>query len=328
MRALGSAFNRFFERHLFGWLVTGAVIGWLGSSFLAGGRGLVPAFFAYMTLVSSLKCSWRDVGRVVTHPGPLVLALLLLHLAVPALVKAVSLFVPPASAEIFAGFLLVGAVPIGVTSAIWTGLAGGDVPLALTAVTLDTMLSPLVTPTVISGFLGQEVAIDLADLQAALLRMLVIPAAAGLTVHDLSGGTVHPKVIPYLGPPAHLMLVAVMAINVAAVRGALDAQSVSLGWWVLGAFLLVVADYGLGFLVPKALGYPAATTIALVFSVGIRNLSAGLVIAMEHFPPATGIPVVLSMIFQQPLAALCLRHLVPSPDGPEPPPLPQKVARD
>ncbi len=316
MRTWGLTFNRFFEGHLFACLVAGSMVGWWGNDLLSQGRFLVPAMFAYMTFVASLRCSWSDVRRVVTHPGPLVVTLVLLHGVVPLLVRLVAVVVPPASAEIFAGFILVGAVPIGVTSAIWTGLAGGDVPLALTAATLDTMLSPLLTPAVISLFLGMEVRIDLWGLQFALLQMLVIPAAIGLTVRDLSNGTAHARGAPFLGPPAHLMLVAVIAINVATVRGALEARSVALGWWVLGAFLLVAADYALGVWVPRRLGYPPPVTTALAYSVGIRNLSAGLVIAMEHFPPATGIPVVLSMIFQQPLAALLRRWLQPRASTP------------
>ncbi|RCK80871.1 MAG: Bile acid sodium symporter [Candidatus Ozemobacter sibiricus] len=333
MRTLGSSINRFFEAHLFACLLAGSTVGWLLDNLLAQGRFLVPGMFAFMTFVASLRCSWSDVRRVLAHPGPLLVTLLLLHLAVPLLVKLAARFVPPASPEILAGFILVGAVPIGVTSAIWTGLAGGDVPLALTAATLDTMLSPLVTPAVISLFLGLEVQIDLWGLQLALLQMLVIPAAIGLTVRDMSGGAAHERAAPFLGPPAHAMLVAVIAINVATVRGALEARSVDLGWWVLGAFLLVAADYLLGLAVPRGLGYPPPVATALAYSVGIRNLSAGLVIAMAHFPPATGIPVVLSMLFQQPLAALLRHWLQPrtarpteTPDFPLSPPTPDQAA--
>jgi predicted Na+-dependent transporter len=163
--------------------------------------------------------------------------------------------------------------------------------------------------------------------------MLVIPAAIGLTVRDMSGGAAHERAAPFLGPPAHAMLVAVIAINVATVRGALEARSVDLGWWVLGAFLLVAADYLLGLAVPRGLGYPPPVATALAYSVGIRNLSAGLVIAMAHFPPATGIPVVLSMLFQQPLAALLRHWLQPrtarpteTPDFPLSPPTPDQAA--
>ena len=42
----------------------------------------------------------------------------------------------------------------------------------------------------------------------------------------------------------------------------------------------------------------------MMFSGGMRNISAGAVLAISYFPPAVAVPVVLGMLFQQTLASL------------------------
>jgi bile acid:Na+ symporter, BASS family len=46
------------------------------------------------------------------------------------------------------------------------------------------------------------------------------------------------------------------------------------------------------------------TTVSLLFTGGMRNISAGAVIAVQYFPAAVAVPVVLAMLFQQVLASL------------------------
>lgn len=41
-----------------------------------------------------------------------------------------------------------------------------------------------------------------------------------------------------------------------------------------------------------------------MFSGGMRNISAGAVLAVSYFPPAVAVPVVLGMLFQQTLASI------------------------
>ena len=73
---------------------------------------------------------------------------------------------------------------------------------------------------------------------------------------------------------------------------------------VLVVFLLVVAGFLTGYAGTLALSDRSrATAMAMIYNVGIRNISSGLVIATTYFPPAVGIPVLLYILYQQPLAA-------------------------
>jgi bile acid:Na+ symporter, BASS family len=44
--------------------------------------------------------------------------------------------------------------------------------------------------------------------------------------------------------------------------------------------------------------------IALIFTGGMRNISAGAVIAIAFFPAEVAVPVVVGMLFQQILASI------------------------
>ncbi|MBP7636024.1 bile acid:sodium symporter family protein [Candidatus Ozemobacteraceae bacterium] len=318
LRRWGEGFNSLFEEWLFACVFLFMVAGWYFAPYMSpvAGRTVVPLLFAFMTWLTSMKCSWGEIGRIAAHPGPILVILTLLHLGVTFFGWGIGRLLYPGHADIIAGFVLCGAIPIGVTSAIWTGLAGGDVALTLAAVTIDTLLSPIVVPAVILLFLGQSIELNLTAIMFDLLKMIVIPSLVGLTMHDLSGGSLYPRVKPFLGPFANLALGLVVAINVATTRQTIVTLDFSLGF-LLAVILLVVAfGYWAGAFVPRKLGYDGKTTAAVAYAVGIRNLSAGLVIALGHFPTLTIVPVVVSMLFQQPLAAFVRPRIAKNQGGP------------
>jgi predicted Na+-dependent transporter len=61
-----------------------------------------------------------------------------------------------------------------------------------------------------------------------------------------------------------------------------------------------LVSYGLG----KWISPDRKTQIAIAYSGGVRNYTVGMVIAAAFFPPAAGIPVLLAMLFQHPMALL------------------------
>ncbi len=318
LRRWGDGFNGLFEEWLFACVFLFMIAGWYLAphSSLAAGRTMVPLLFAFMTWLTSLKCSWREMARIAAHPGPVLVILTLLHLGVTFFGWGIGRLLYPGHADVIAGFVLCGAIPIGVTSAIWTGLAGGNVALALAAVTFDTLLSPIVVPAVILLFLGQSIELNLTAIMVDLLKMIVVPSLIGLTMHDLSGGSLYPRVKPFLGPFANVALGLVVAINVATTRQTIVTLDISLGFLLVVILLVVSFGYWAGAFVPRKLGYDGKTAAAVAYSVGIRNLSAGLVIALGHFPTLTIVPVVVSMLFQQPLAALVRPHIAEKTGGP------------
>jgi predicted Na+-dependent transporter len=72
------------------------------------------------------------------------------------------------------------------------------------------------------------------------------------------------------------------------------------------AFLVLfiaASGYALSWMVGACLRWEKADIITLTFTGGMRNISAGAVLATTYFPAAVAVPVVLGMLFQQMLAS-------------------------
>jgi bile acid:Na+ symporter, BASS family len=137
--------HRFLSRHML-WMLLGAMLGgWYWGAALQGLRSWIPLVFGLMTLATSLRCSWRELGRILRRPGLLMGLLAIMHVLVPAIGLSIGRLVLPDRPDLLAGIVLMGALPVGVTAVIWTGLAKGNIALALAAITTDMLLCPLVT---------------------------------------------------------------------------------------------------------------------------------------------------------------------------------------
>ncbi|RPJ57858.1 MAG: bile acid:sodium symporter family protein [Acidobacteria bacterium] len=294
--------NRLAESRMYVIVAVGIVSGWVlpGLDRLTG---LVPYLFAYMMFATALSISARDIARVAKMPGAVILIIGTLHLVMPLIAVGLGKSFFGGESEIAVGMVLAALVPVGVMSVIWTGLAGGDVPLALTVVALDSLLSPLVLPGTAALFLGNGVEFDAWSLMIGLVWMIVLPTCAGVSLHDLSGGKIGRRLAPINGAASKACMLSIIAINIAAIRGILEKTPVSVGP-VLGILPVQVASgFLIGLVGGKLLKWPEPRARTLTFSVGLRNISAGIVIALQYFSPAAAIPVVLVIVFQQPLAA-------------------------
>lgn len=301
-------FNHYLEQHMFIVIFSGLFLGLICPA-LDVWKPAAPVLFGYMTLVTALSISWRGVLGVVKLPGPVLVILLLLHAVIPVGSLVMSSLVFGYASQFTVGMVLAVLIPIGVTSVIWTGLAGGETPLALTAVTVDSLISPFLVPASVLLFLGHSVVFDSTSLMIGLFWMIVLPTLVGISLHDLSKGTIGSKWAFINGPLSKISLSLVVAINVAAAHEVISGMHFAfaplLGLLLIQAF----AGYLLGWCVSKMLGYSQERTAAMTFSVGMRNISAGIVIAISYFSPQATVPVVLAMLFQQPLASLFHRWL-------------------
>jgi predicted Na+-dependent transporter len=296
-------FNSMLEKRMFLVIFSGLLLGLLFPG-LDRWKALVPILFGYMTLVTALNISWKGVLGVITIPGPILLVLLLLHGVMPLFSLGISTLTWGYSSQFTVGMVLAVLIPIGVTSVIWTGLAEGETPLALTAVTIDSLISPFLVPASVMIFLGRSVQFDSRSLMVGLFWMIVLPTIAGITLHDLSKGTIGPKYSVINGPISKVFLSLVVAINVAAAHEIIIKMHAAFAPLLALLCLQALAGYLLGLFTAKGLKYSYARTAGMTFCVGMRNISAGIVIAIQYFSPQATIPVVLAMIFQQPLASL------------------------
>ncbi|KJS16354.1 MAG: bile acid:sodium symporter [Peptococcaceae bacterium BRH_c4b] len=261
------------------------------------------ALFAYMTFIVSLETSYRDFFHVLTKPWLTLWMLFLIHGVMPLVAWVIGHLFYPDSALTRLGFLIGAAIPIGVTSIIWTSIVRGDVTLALVAVTVDTVLSPLLLPVYIALVAGRSVHIDYIHLLLGLFGMVTIPSLLGMAFNDLSSGKLSRYSRSLGGFTSKVALFGVVYINASAVVPEIS-WGTPLVKMLLVILLLVMSGYYLGYAGSFVLRDRRRSTVAaMIYNVGMRNISFGSVLAVAYFPAAVAVPVTLAMLYQQPLAA-------------------------
>jgi predicted Na+-dependent transporter len=265
--------------------------------------GLI-ALFGYATFVTALETSLVQFGKVLSKPWVSLWTLGLAHLVSPLIAWLAGYFFYPDDSSIRIGYLVAASVPVGVTSVIWTSIARGNVPVALVTLALDTVIVPFFLPAFFLVTLGQALHINYKEMALQLLWMITIPSIVGMTLHDIFKEKAVAFSKGFGGITAKVTFYVVIFINAALVAPVVD-WSPAILKMVLITFFIVAFSYFLGYLGSLVVkGRPRDVAVAMVYSVGIRNISSGLVLAIAHFPPAVAVPITLFILFQQPLASL------------------------
>ncbi len=125
-----------------------------------------------------------DFLRVVRRPWAVAVGVFLQFLVMPlvgfSLAKALGF-----SGELAAGCVLIGSVAGGTASNVIAFLAKADVALSVTMTCCSTLLSPFVTPLAMKVFAGCFVEIDATKMMFEILKVVIVPMAAGGLVHRL-----------------------------------------------------------------------------------------------------------------------------------------------
>ena len=280
-------------------LVLGVLLESIGQHLLF----LVSWLFAFMTFTGSLNMKFKDVKIFVKHPALILFSIIFLHLLMPlwAYFLATVIF---DDHLLTIGFVLSVAVPIGVSSVIWINMCKGNLPLGLSIILIDTLLSPFIIPAMLYVVSGEKIELDVASLIFNLILMIVLPTILGILVNELSRGEIPKKYGKKLAPFSKLCLFAVVMINSSTIAPYLKDFNLHL----ISVLLLVLVVAGSGYVFALLIGryvlkdYSVMTT--LVFTGGMRNIAVGVIVATTYFPSKVAMPVVFGMLFQQVLASL------------------------
>ncbi len=280
-------------------LVVGVLLESVGHSLLF----LVSWLFAFMTFVGSLNMKFKDVKIFTKHPALILFSIIFLHLLMPLWAYFLSTIIFD-DHLLTVGFVLSVAVPTGVTSVIWINICKGNLPLGLSIILIDTLLSPFIMPFMLYIVSGEKIQLDVASLILNLILMIVLPTILGILVNELSKGEIPKKFGKKLAPFSKLCLFAVILINSSAISPYLTIFNLHLISVLLLVLVIAVSGYVFALIIGRYIikDYPQMTT--LVFTGGMRNIAIGVIVATTYFPSKVAMPVVFGMLFQQVLASL------------------------
>ena len=267
-------------------------------------KPLVTPLFAFMTFQSALSNTFDNLARTVRHPAPALVSLALASVVMPCVACALATALFGSDPNLVCGIVLEYSVPIAVVAAMWSGMLGGDPSLALATILVSTVAAPFSIPLTLHVLLGQTVQVDAARMMGEMVVSIALPALLGTAVNDASRGRAAREISPAIAPAAKIALVLVVLTNSTGVAPYVRNLTPTLV--AVAAFICVFAacGYGLGLLAALALRRQREQVATMTYLVGMRNISAGAVIAGEYFPGEAMFPVVIGTLFQQVLAAL------------------------
>lgn len=311
-----SQWSRFLGAHFPWFVLTCASMGVLFPnvfSWLNG--GITMGLFAFMTFANSLGGGLRELGRVFLRPLPAVVTVLLLHVMMPLLALGVGNLLFPDEPLFTTGLVLEYVIPTGVASLMWVGICSGNAPLCLSIVMLDTLMAPVVIPLSLKLLVGSVVEVDTWSMMGNMLVMVALPALTAMTVYQVTGGRAVVTVKPKLELFAKLSLLTVITANATSCASFLRSINRALILVILAVFSLCLFGFLIGYWVAKLMGMDFPTRETMCLNTGLRNVSAGSVLAVQYFSAEVIFPVAFTPLFLQFTTSIIVKVLMRTPSG-------------
>lgn len=314
MRIL-QGFDRFVGKHILGVTVVCMASGVLFGDYLGFLAVVTRYFFAFMTLASCMGAGFGQMREVARRPAPVLLTLALIHVVEPlAGLAAGRLFFPDEPLFII-GVILAYAVPTAIFSLFWTSLVRGNMPLSLSIVLISTICSPVVIPLTLKLLAGEMTEIDSWGIMKDLVFMVAIPAVAAMCVQRFAGDAAAQTWKVRLSPFSKVCMLVIMLSNSSNVSPFVRNMTPLL-WKIMAVMLLLsVLGFALSWLLARLLRVDFSSTLSIVLTGGMRNISAGAVLAARYFPDEVMYPVMISCLFLQVLVSLVVKLLRRTPAG-------------
>lgn len=263
-------------------------------------RFFVPYLIAVMTGSLALTCSRKDFLGVLREPLSLLLGLAFMFGVAPFLSYMLSLSLLSTSFDAATGLILVASTPSPWAVGIWTGLAGGEVTLALSLLVSSMMLSVFLTPLLMAVFVGTYVKLDALRMSTDLVFMIILPMAfvAGLKSRVKASWERFNPVFFSVSSVAAVILGAIVGATVFPLLWRQEAAAF-LPLLTLVTVIQCLLSFSMSYFMFRSVFKRSLRhTIALTYSTGSRNNSLAMAIALTYFPPVAALPSVIYLISQ------------------------------
>jgi bile acid:Na+ symporter, BASS family len=252
---------------------------------------LLPIALGVIMLGLGLALRVEDFLRVFVYPRVVVIALGCQMLVLPVVCLGIAhLFrLPP---ELAVGLMLLAASPGGTVANLFSHLARGDVALNITLTAVNSVLSLLTMPLIVSfsleHFLGAARAIPLPfDKVVQVISVVLVPAVIGMIVRVRWS-----RLADRLDRPVRLLSAVFLAgVVVAAVIA--ERTRIGTAFLQVGPAALVfnLASMAIGYFVPRLARIGQRQSIAIGMEIGLHNGALAIAIAFNVLgSPVMAIP--------------------------------------
>jgi len=265
----------------------------------------------YLGGIFFLSALRLELGSVIEHlrsAKVLLIVNILMLLVFPAVVYLVTHAVAPHYAL---AFLLLAAMPAGMTSPFLAEISGGNQGLALVLTVSTSLLAPLTVPLVINLLAGAQVAVGFWAMALLLAKVIFIPFLLAQLVRVFWSRGASAMVAP--ARSLSLLLLGLLILGIVAQRanviltGLRSADTLGM---LLAMTLLFLVFMGIGYV--SVFWRDRADRMTVALCLTFMNFTLAIFLAGQFFPqPNVLVPVILSVlpwsILLIPFRALSLR---------------------
>lgn len=213
------------------------VFGVLFPSIFRAFAPFTTVFLMVIFFTSSLRLELRELTKDAKDWKLLLIANVVMLLFMPlAMWLPMRIFAP----DWALAFLIVGAMPTGLTIALIADLFGGRASLAMLVSATTSLLSPITIPLVLSLVVEKTVAIPVLQLFGSLLLTIVLPCLLAMIVK----ATARDFVIAHDLLWREVSLILFSLVVAAVVADTVSGQTLPLGWNEIGIVIVMTIFMG------------------------------------------------------------------------------------
>lgn len=251
----------------------------------------LPLALGIIMLGLGLSLQLADFKRVLVYPRAVAVGLGCQMLILPFVCLGIAhLFdLPP---ELAIGLMLLAASPGGAVANLFSHLAHGDVALNITLTAVNSVLSLLTLPLVVSfsleHFLGASHSVPLQpDKVIQVVALVITPAAIGMFIRSR-----RPALAARLDRPVRIASAVFLAgVIGAAIVSERDKIADSFAQVGPAALAFNVASLAVGYFVPRLARIERRQAVAIGMEIGIHNGTLAIAVALNVLGnPAMSIP--------------------------------------
>lgn len=242
---------------------------------------LLPVALGVIMLGLGLSLTLADFRRVVSYPRAVAIGLTCQTLVLPVICLGIA-HAFELQPELAVGLMLLAASPGGATANLFSHLARGDVALNITLTAVNSLLSLITLPLIVSysldHFLGTSHTIPLPlGKLVSTLAIIVGPVAIGMVIRSRS-----PQLAARLDRPVRLLSAGFLVLVIlAATISERDLLRTALPQIGPAALAFNLASMAVGYFVPLMLRVERRQAIAIGMEIGIHNGTLAIAIAVN-----------------------------------------------
>lgn len=248
---------------------------------------------AIICFLSALKLDLTTIESSVKDVKMLVIANALMLFLFPIVVYYLTRIVFPQYAI---AFMILAAMPSGMTSPLLSEVSGGRQELALVLTATTSLLAPFTIPFVLHFLVGSTVAVNFGSMIWSLSKVMILPIVLAMAIRPMLVKSI--KKSMYAFKPISLILLGAL------IAGIVGKQSVAILdafhggafiWALVALFVLFAAFHVIGYFATPWRDHADRITMSICLTY--MNFTLAIFLVGQYFKdPNVVIPVILSTI--------------------------------